>query len=167
MIFLKEAYHARYRTLNAIGNFAKISSLMSSRGILKFSENQKSKSRRGICEQRITLEDAGNLWRILDDSSAIFLAAPTVDPCVKKYCGVGRECEPSSNNTVATCVCTRKCPRRHRPVCASNGKIYANHCELHRAACHAGSSLTRSRLMRCLHHGKISSARGTEMTQLF
>ncbi|XP_029052990.2 follistatin-related protein 5-like isoform X2 [Osmia bicornis bicornis] len=77
---------------------------------------------------------------------------PTVDPCVKKYCGVGRECEPSANNTVATCVCTRKCPRRHRPVCASNGKIYANHCELHRAACHAGSSLTRSRLMRCLHH---------------
>nr|XP_034186881.1 follistatin-related protein 5-like isoform X3 [Osmia lignaria] len=77
---------------------------------------------------------------------------PTVDPCVKKYCGVGRECEQSANNTVATCVCTRKCPRRHRPVCASNGKIYANHCELHRAACHAGSSLTRSRLMRCLHH---------------
>ncbi|XP_012144462.2 follistatin-like 5 isoform X2 [Megachile rotundata] len=77
---------------------------------------------------------------------------PTVDPCVKKYCGVGRECEPSPNNTVALCVCTRKCPRRHRPVCASNGKIYANHCELHRAACHAGSSLTRSRLMRCLHH---------------
>ncbi|XP_017753447.1 PREDICTED: follistatin-related protein 5-like [Eufriesea mexicana] len=76
----------------------------------------------------------------------------TIDPCATKYCGMGKECELSPNNTVATCICMRKCPRRHRPVCASNGKIYANHCELHRAACHSGSPLTRSRLMRCLHH---------------
>ncbi|CAK9797946.1 Follistatin-related protein 5 [Anthophora plagiata] len=79
-------------------------------------------------------------------------SSQTIDPCTEKYCGVGKECELSPNNTVALCVCIRKCPRRHRPVCASNGKIYANHCELHRAACHSGSSLTRSRLMRCLHH---------------
>ncbi|KZC10284.1 Follistatin-related protein 5, partial [Dufourea novaeangliae] len=75
-----------------------------------------------------------------------------ISPCTKKYCGAGRECEISPNGTVALCVCMRKCPRRHRPVCASNGRIYANHCELHKAACNGGSSLTRSRLMRCLHH---------------
>ncbi|XP_078050075.1 follistatin-like 5 [Augochlora pura] len=77
--------------------------------------------------------------------------SPEIDPCAKKYCGPGRECEVSPNGTVALCVCTRKCSRRHRPVCASNGKIYANHCELHKAACNTDSSLTRSRLMRCLH----------------
>ncbi|XP_076618582.1 follistatin-like 5 [Colletes latitarsis] len=75
-----------------------------------------------------------------------------IDPCAKKYCGPGKECERSPNSTVALCVCARKCPRRHRPVCASNGQIYANHCELHKAACNAGSPLTRSRLIRCLHH---------------
>lgn len=92
------------------------------------------------------------------DDSLISPAGPrTIDPCAEKYCGIGKECELSPNSTVAVCVCTRKCPRRHRPVCASNGKIYANHCELHRAACHAGSWLRRSRLMRCLHHGKIAS----------
>ncbi|XP_076231703.1 follistatin-like 5 isoform X1 [Calliopsis andreniformis] len=81
-----------------------------------------------------------------------FPESPTISPCAKKYCGPGRECELSRNGTVAFCVCMRKCPRRHRPVCASNGKIYANHCELHKAACNSKSSLTRSRLMRCLHH---------------
>ncbi|XP_054002269.1 follistatin-related protein 5-like [Hylaeus anthracinus] len=77
---------------------------------------------------------------------------PEIDPCAKKYCGPGRECERSPNGTVALCGCVRKCPRRHRPVCASNGQIYTNHCELHKAACISESPLTRSRLVRCLHH---------------
>ncbi|KAJ8674780.1 hypothetical protein QAD02_010566, partial [Eretmocerus hayati] len=73
------------------------------------------------------------------------------DPCEGKYCGAGRECEATADGSVAVCVCARRCARRHRPVCASDGKVYANHCELHRAACKLGSPLTASRLMRCLH----------------
>ncbi|NP_001027532.1 follistatin-like 5 [Apis mellifera] len=88
----------------------------------------------------------------IHEESYLAESSRSIDPCASKYCGIGKECELSPNSTIAVCVCMRKCPRRHRPVCASNGKIYANHCELHRAACHSGSSLTKSRLMRCLHH---------------
>ncbi|XP_026299924.1 follistatin-like 5 isoform X2 [Apis mellifera] len=88
----------------------------------------------------------------IPEESYLAESSRSIDPCASKYCGIGKECELSPNSTIAVCVCMRKCPRRHRPVCASNGKIYANHCELHRAACHSGSSLTKSRLMRCLHH---------------
>ncbi|XP_061939155.1 follistatin-related protein 5 isoform X1 [Apis cerana] len=88
----------------------------------------------------------------IPEESYLAESSHSIDPCASKYCGIGKECELSPNNTIAVCVCMRKCPRRHRPVCASNGKIYANHCELHRAACHSSSSLTKSRLMRCLHH---------------
>lgn len=101
-------------------------------------------------------EANGEIVTSLSPSPLLFFfsGSHAIDPCASKYCGIGKECELSPNNTIAVCVCMRKCPRRHRPVCASNGKIYANHCELHRAACHSGSSLTKSRLMRCLHHGK-------------
>ncbi|CAL7951949.1 unnamed protein product [Xylocopa violacea] len=94
----------------------------------------------------------------LPEESYVPESTRAIDPCAQKYCGVGKECEVSpDNSTVALCVCIRKCPRRQRPVCASNGNIYANHCELHRAACHSGSPLTRSRLMRCLHHDIVNA----------
>ncbi|XP_015522448.1 follistatin-related protein 5 isoform X1 [Neodiprion lecontei] len=72
-------------------------------------------------------------------------------PCLGKYCGAGRECEISPDGEVALCICVRRCSRRHRPVCGSDGRVYANHCELHRAACNSGIPLIASRLMRCLH----------------
>ncbi|XP_043473135.1 follistatin-related protein 5-like isoform X1 [Leptopilina heterotoma] len=71
--------------------------------------------------------------------------------CLEKYCGAGRECQISPDGGVALCVCATRCARRHKPVCGSDRKIYANHCELHRAACNKGVPLTASRLMRCLH----------------
>ncbi|XP_023245992.1 follistatin-related protein 5-like isoform X2 [Copidosoma floridanum] len=73
------------------------------------------------------------------------------DPCEGKYCGAGRECQASEDGSVGICVCATRCTRRHRPVCGSDGKVYANHCELHRAACNLDRPLTASRLMRCLH----------------
>ncbi|XP_018395424.1 PREDICTED: follistatin-related protein 5-like [Cyphomyrmex costatus] len=81
------------------------------------------------------------------------------DPCLVKYCGVGRECQVSANGEelVAACVCIHKCARRHRPVCASNGRVYVNHCEMHRAACNADTPLTTRRLSRCLSNGNYSA----------
>ncbi|KAF7990989.1 hypothetical protein HCN44_000794 [Aphidius gifuensis] len=80
-----------------------------------------------------------------------------IHPCLDKYCGAGRRCKLSPDNSVALCVCIKKCGMRHRAVCGSDGNVYANHCELHRAACNKGIPLTVSRLMRCLHqdeHGE-------------
>lgn len=87
---------------------------------------------------------------------AIFFALSDDDPCLVKYCGVGRECQVSADGEelVAACVCIHKCARRHRPVCASNGRVYVNHCEMHRAACNADTPLTTRRLSRCLSNGE-------------
>ncbi|XP_011055946.1 PREDICTED: follistatin-related protein 5-like [Acromyrmex echinatior] len=81
------------------------------------------------------------------------------DPCLVKYCGVGRECQVSAEGEelVAACVCIHKCARRHRPVCASNGRVYVNHCEMHRAACNADTPLNTRRLSRCLSNGNYSA----------
>lgn len=35
----------------------------------------------------------------------------------------------------AQCICQRQCPKVRKVICGSDGKLYANHCELHRAAC--------------------------------
>ncbi|KAK0092127.1 hypothetical protein PV326_002146 [Microctonus aethiopoides] len=80
------------------------------------------------------------------------------NPCLDKYCGAGRKCHVSPDGGVALCVCLKKCGMRHRPVCGSDGKVYANHCELHRAACNRGKPLTVSRLMRCLHQAGFKPA---------
>ncbi|XP_011148670.1 follistatin-related protein 5 isoform X1 [Harpegnathos saltator] len=81
------------------------------------------------------------------------------NPCLEKYCGAGKECQVTTDGgTVeAVCVCVRRCARKHRPVCASNGRVYANHCELHRTACNTGTSLTTRRLSRCLSNGNYSA----------
>lgn len=83
----------------------------------------------------------------------------SADPCEGKYCGQGRECQASEDGRVGVCVCLRRCisrhPGRHRPLCGSDGNFYANYCELHRAACNLGTHLTVSRIMRCLHRGKL------------
>lgn len=87
---------------------------------------------------------------------AIFSALSDDDPCLVKYCGAGRECQVSADGerNVAECVCVRRCARRHRPVCASNGRVYVNHCEMHRAACNSGTQLTIRSLSRCLGNGE-------------
>lgn len=81
------------------------------------------------------------------------------NPCLEKYCGAGRECQVSAtgDEIVAACVCVRRCARRHRPICASNGRIYANRCELHRAACNVDTPLATRRLSRCLSNGNYSA----------
>lgn len=55
------------------------------------------------------------------------------NPCLVKYCGNGEECVVIKGN--AECICQRQCPKVRKVVCGSDGKLYANHCELHRAAC--------------------------------
>ncbi|KAE8614083.1 hypothetical protein XENTR_v10007974 [Xenopus tropicalis] len=56
-------------------------------------------------------------------------------PCEKKSCGQGRRCVISLGSKVPQCECLEKCKPRYMPVCGSDGKLYENHCELHRASC--------------------------------
>ncbi|XP_048220529.1 follistatin-related protein 5 [Perognathus longimembris pacificus] len=55
--------------------------------------------------------------------------------CENKYCGLGRRCVISRETGHAECACMDHCKWHYKPVCGSDGEFYANHCEVHRAAC--------------------------------
>ncbi|XP_018591572.1 follistatin-related protein 5-like [Scleropages formosus] len=56
-------------------------------------------------------------------------------PCEHKYCGLGRHCVVDRETGRGECVCVERCRPHYKPVCGSDGALYQNHCELHRAAC--------------------------------
>ncbi|XP_061747730.1 follistatin-related protein 5 isoform X2 [Nerophis ophidion] len=57
------------------------------------------------------------------------------NPCQLKYCGPGRRCTVNQATGRGDCGCPDRCKERYKPVCGSDGKLYSNHCQLHRAAC--------------------------------
>lgn len=63
------------------------------------------------------------------------------------------ECTISPSN-VPTCVCQRQCilynKRKRRHVCGSNGKLYANFCELYRDSCVIGATINVSDMNECI-----------------
>ncbi|XP_074037998.1 follistatin-related protein 5 isoform X2 [Leptinotarsa decemlineata] len=65
------------------------------------------------------------------------------NPCLVQYCTKGRECVVQ--NGEAKCICQRECPPHRRTVCGSDGVIYPNHCELHKAACSKSTTITAMR----------------------
>ncbi|KAL1464841.1 hypothetical protein WDU94_004452 [Cyamophila willieti] len=68
-----------------------------------------------------------------EECLGIVSLVPYKDPCLIKYCGKGRECIVKDD--VATCQCVRKCSKHLKSVCGDDGKLYPNHCELHRMSC--------------------------------
>lgn len=82
------------------------------------------------------------------------------NPCLTHYCPKGRECELDAATNVPTCICQRSCDRRNnsnsaidaindKPICGSDGMVYENHCELHRAACILNRPIAFQRLEKC------------------
>lgn len=65
--------------------------------------------------------------------SLLYAVIEILDPCLVKYCGNGEECVVIKGKAV--CICQRQCPKIRKVICGSDGKLYSNHCELHRAAC--------------------------------
>jgi follistatin-related protein 5 len=84
-----------------------------------------------------------------------------LDPCLVTFCPKGMECTISSFN-IPTCICQRECilynKRKRRHICGSNGKLYANFCELYREGCLAGESIKISEMSECVHHAPSCSA---------
>ncbi|CAD7093985.1 unnamed protein product [Hermetia illucens] len=73
----------------------------------------------------------------------------TNNPCLVHYCPKGRECTIESTSNRPICICQRYCSHRKRPICGSDGLIYENHCELHRAACLQERQITYQRFDKC------------------
>ncbi|XP_034454238.1 follistatin-related protein 5 isoform X2 [Hippoglossus hippoglossus] len=63
-------------------------------------------------------------------------------PCEHKYCGLGRHCVVDHETGQGDCKCLDHCKPHYKPVCGSDGKLYQNHCELHRASCLRGHRIT-------------------------
>lgn len=71
------------------------------------------------------------------------------------HCGKGRECQVGADGA-ARCSCASSCSKhRQHLVCGSDGHLYHNHCELHRASCLLRKPLAVDRTMTCLNAGKI------------
>lgn len=90
-----------------------------------------------------------------------FLTDGDSDPCLVHYCPKGRECEVNPNTKQPECICQRSCDgenaptetdlknNNNRPICGSDGMVYENHCELHRAACILNRPIAFQRLEKC------------------
>ncbi|KAF5303953.1 hypothetical protein FQA39_LY01738 [Lamprigera yunnana] len=74
-------------------------------------------------------------------------------PCLVHYCMKGHECILTETGE-ATCICQRQCNVHRKLVCGSDGHIYSNHCELHRAACISKTAISIERGVHCVKHGK-------------
>ncbi|XP_072813476.1 follistatin-related protein 4 isoform X4 [Vicugna pacos] len=61
--------------------------------------------------------------------------------CGKKLCGRGSRCTLSRETGEPECRCLEACRPSYMPVCGSDGRVYENHCELHRAACLLGKKI--------------------------
>lgn len=81
------------------------------------------------------------------------------NPCLTHYCPKGRECEVNAFSNAPECVCQRSCENKNspisadnlnnQPICGSDGMVYENHCELHRAACILNRPIAFQRLEKC------------------
>uniref|UniRef100_A0A8C2JI36 Follistatin-like 5 n=1 Tax=Cyprinus carpio TaxID=7962 RepID=A0A8C2JI36_CYPCA len=72
-------------------------------------------------------------------------------PCEHKYCGLGKHCVVDRETGEGECQCLERCKPHYKPVCGSDGKLYQNHCELHRASCMAHQRITIMHSEECFY----------------
>lgn len=85
----------------------------------------------------------------------------TGDPCDSRECGRWRECIVSDEGD-AECVCQRRCSpggRGKKVLCGSDGRAYANHCELRRAACLSNDDIQVDRKRTCYKNKNVFPSR--------
>lgn len=99
-----------------------------------------------------------HLWTVLISSPGFFGHSGLSGPCEHKYCGLGRHCVVNHETKQGDCKCLDHCKQHYKPVCGSDGKLYQNHCELHRASCLRGHKITIMHSEECYYKGKSSCA---------
>lgn len=74
------------------------------------------------------------------------------DPCQAHFCERGRVCRLDHVGE-PQCECQPFCSRHRKLVCGNDGRLYLNHCELHRAACFSGARIHIDRSRKCFRKG--------------
>ncbi|XP_012886375.1 PREDICTED: follistatin-related protein 4 [Dipodomys ordii] len=80
--------------------------------------------------------------------------------CGKTLCSRGSRCVLSPKTGQPECRCQEVCRPRYVPVCGSDGRLYENHCELHRAACLLGKRLVTVHSKDCFLRGGTCTMAG-------
>lgn len=95
-----------------------------------------------------------------DPTLSYLLFCLLTDPCLIHYCGKGRECIVQGQ--VAKCQCVRKCSKHLKSVCGDDGKLYPNHCELHRTSCVTNKPIYVDHSFSCIDrlHGEYDFNKG-------
>ncbi|NXG14384.1 FSTL4 protein, partial [Grallaria varia] len=78
-------------------------------------------------------------------------------PCEQQPCGRGSRCVPSEDTGQPQCRCVQECRATYLPVCGSDGRLYENHCQLHRASCLQGKNIYASHSKDCFFKGDSCS----------
>uniref|UniRef100_I3NFN7 Follistatin like 4 n=1 Tax=Ictidomys tridecemlineatus TaxID=43179 RepID=I3NFN7_ICTTR len=80
--------------------------------------------------------------------------------CGKKLCSRGSRCVLSRETGEPECQCLEACRPSYVPVCGSDGVLYENHCELHRAACLLGKKVIVVHSKDCFLKGDMCTMAG-------
>lgn len=102
----------------------------------------------------IVLKIVANIFFLCSVSAGLFGHSSFPNSCEHKYCGLGKHCVVDHVTGQGECQCLEHCKPHYKPVCGSNGKLYQNHCELHRASCLARQRITIVHSEECFYKGK-------------
>ena len=97
------------------------------------------------------------MYRPLSCIPGFFGHAGAGTACEHKYCGLGRHCVLDQQTGLGECVCLDRCKPHYKPVCGSDGRLYQNHCELHRASCLGHHRITIMHSEECFYKGEVTA----------
>ncbi|CAL4086805.1 unnamed protein product, partial [Meganyctiphanes norvegica] len=75
------------------------------------------------------------------------------DACSSHFCERGRVCRIDRVTGAPNCECQPFCSKHRKLVCGTDGRLYLNHCELHRAACITDATIHIDRSKHCYRKG--------------